>query len=104
MSVGLIISIAASLVVILSGIFGGVIWAVKRMTETAFDRGTHSSTHEKISTDIGHAHRRLDSVENDVVDLKKSTEAHGEKHTMIIKNQDFMNSRLDKIYDILVKP
>lgn len=86
---------------------------ILKMNAVSFDKGKHHEKHEKIATDIGNAHRRLDTVEENVADLRADRDANIEVHNAIIRDVESlssrvevmgtnMNVRLDKILEILV--
>ena len=102
MGIGAILGIVFGSITALGVLFAGARWVVKTVKDTSFDSGKHAANHETIGIDIGEAHRRIDVVEKDVAELSSTTEAHEAIHRVILSNQDHANSRLDKIYDILI--
>ena len=97
-----IIGIIGGMVGILASVAAGIAWSVARLSRAAYKKGEHDQVHDKLSKDIGHAHRRLDCVENDVAELQGTTREHAEIHKSLIKQQDTMIKRLDDIYKILI--
>lgn len=96
------ITIIAEIVGIFVAIVGGVWVLGKVLSRRAYDDGAHSKDHENITEDVQSAHDKLRIHDAEISDLRAVTETHCEVHKSILKNQDHMNSRLDKIYEILV--
>ena len=101
-NIGAIAEIVGMFAVIVGGI-----WVLGRvMRRRAYDDGAHSKEHTNISEDITAAHDKLRVHSSEIAELKKfseiNMEVNAKEHESILKNQEHANSRLDKIYEILV--
>lgn len=96
------IEIIAQIVGMFTVIIGGV-WVLGRvMKRRAYDDGAHSKEHVNISEDITAAHGKIREHDIDIAELKRNTAVNAKEHEAILINQEHANSRLDKIYEILV--
>ena len=96
------IELIAQLVGMFAVIIGGI-WVLGRvLRRRAYDDGAHSKDHGNISKDIKSAHDKLRTHDEDIAELKRNSAVNAKEHEAILKGQAHANSRLDKIYEILV--
>ena len=92
---------------LLFGMFSAVItatWIITRLThKKAYDNGVHSQEHAELKDDVQSAHDKLRAHDKEIAEIKSLSEVNIKEHGMILTNQNHTNSRLDQIFDILIK-
>jgi hypothetical protein len=99
---GINIGAVAEIVGMFAVIVGGI-WVLGRvMRRRAYDDGAHSKEHTNISEDITAAHNKIREHDIDIAELKKNSAVNAKEHEAILKGLAHSNTRLDKIYELLV--
>lgn len=87
------------------GIFAAVIgggWVLsKTIHKTGYSQGEHSRDHEELRGDVDAAHEKLRGHDERITNVEKAESANAEAHAHLTKSVDKLDSKIDRILELM---